>query len=286
VAERAADLDSVQAAQAREASANSDPADAVGAADAAAREELSPKPARARRITHPKPSRAVAPRPLVSHPDGRASGTSQPFASEGPPRRKRAEKSQARREAILAAALDEFTERGFALTRMEDVARRAGVGKGTIYLHFKDKEALFQQLVTTMLGPFVAQLRKLPDEDEPVRFVLERLFTVFAKDIYGTKRREVLRLVMTEGPRFPPLAEFYYRHVVEPAIAMVRGLLDRACARGELRQERLADFPQLVVAPALVAVIWSGLFDRFAPLDMAGLMRAHLDLLFGPGGEP
>jgi AcrR family transcriptional regulator len=207
-------------------------------------------------------------------------------SSHGPPRRKRAEKSQARREAILAAALDEFTERGFALTRMEDVARRAGVGKGTIYLHFKDKEALFQQLVTTMLGPIVAQLRKLPDEDEPVRFVLERLFTVFAKDIYGTKRREVLRLVMTEGPRFPPLAEFYYRQVVEPAIAMVRGLLDRACARGELRQERLADFPQLVVAPALVAVIWSGLFDRFAPLDMAGLMRAHLDLLFGPGGEP
>lgn len=207
-------------------------------------------------------------------------------SSQGPPRRKRAEKSQARREAILAAALDEFTERGFALTRMEDVARRAGVGKGTIYLHFKDKEALFQQLVTTMLGPIVAQLRKLPDEDEPVRFVLERLFTVFAKDIYGTKRREVLRLVMTEGPRFPPLAEFYYRQVVEPAIAMVRGLLDRACARGELRQERLADFPQLVVAPALVAVIWSGLFDRFAPLDMAGLMRAHLDLLFGPGDEP
>ena len=203
-----------------------------------------------------------------------------------PPNSKRAEKSQARRDAIVAAALDEFTERGFALTRMEDVARRAEVGKGTIYLHFKDKEALFQQLVITMLGPVVAQLKKLPDEDRPVRDVLERLFAMFVEEIYGTKRREILRLVMTEGPRFPHLAEFYYRHVVEPASAALRGLLDRALVRGELRKEQLAKFPLLLIAPGLVAVIWSSLFDRFAPLDMVGLMRAHLDVLLGPEGEP
>ena len=282
-AERAADPDPAQGAKAPEPGANSDPA---YEAETPARGDPSAEPAQKRRIAYSEASRAVAPRPLVSRSDSPASGAASPSAPDGPPRRKRAEKSQARREAILAAALDEFTERGFALTRMDDVARRAGVGKGTIYLHFKDKESLFQQLVTTMLGPIVMQLRKLPDEDRPVRFVLERLFTVFAKEIYGTKRREVLRLVMTEGPRFPPLAEFYYHEVVEPAITMVRGLLDRACARGELRQERLAEFPQLVVAPALVAVIWSGLFDRFAPLDMAGLMRAHLDLLLAPGDEP
>ncbi|MFY9625919.1 MAG: TetR/AcrR family transcriptional regulator [Rhodoplanes sp.] len=206
--------------------------------------------------------------------------------SNGLSRRKRAEKSQARREAILAAALDEFTERGFASTRIDDVARRAGVGKGTIYLHFKDKEALFQQLVIAMLGPIVAQLQGLPDEDRPVRAVLERLFALFVDEIYGTKRRQVLRLIMAEGPRFPHLAEFYYRHVVEPASAVLRGLLERANARGELRDRRLAEFPQLVIAPGLVAIIWSSLFDRFAPLDMAGLMRAHLDLLFGPGDAP
>ena len=91
---------------------------------------------------------------------------------------------------------------------------------------------------------------------------------------------------MAEGPRFPHLAEFYYRHVVEPASAVLRGLLERANARGELRDRRLAEFPQLVIAPGLVAIIWSSLFDRFAPLDMAGLMRAHLDLLFGPGDTP
>src|SRR5689334_21741845 len=93
------------------------------------------------------------------------------------PRRRntgRAQKTAARREAILAAALDEFSARGFAATRLEDVARRAGVAKGTIYLHFADKEALFQELVRTMLGPLVASLDQLRTTDLPIRAVLER----------------------------------------------------------------------------------------------------------------
>lgn len=201
-----------------------------------------------------------------------------------PRRSKRAENTAARREAILAAALDEFTERGFAMTRIEDVARRAGVGKGTIYLHFRDKEALFQELVTTMLGPLIADIENIPDTDLPVRAIMEGLFSRFITEIYNTKRREVLRLVMTEGPRFPHLAEFYYHRVVARALANLRGLMERAHQRGEIRDERLGKFPQLVMAPALIAVIWSGLFDRFAPLDLASLLRAHLDQLFGPGG--
>jgi hypothetical protein len=85
---------------------------------------------------------------------------------------------------------------------------------------------------------------------------------------------------MTEGPRFPKLAEFHYREVVERGIAAMRALIERALARGELKHEVLLRFPQLVVAPGIVAIIWSGLFERFAPLDVAGLMHAHLDILF------
>lgn len=198
---------------------------------------------------------------------------------------RRAEKTAARRESILASALDEFTDRGFAATRMDDVARRAGVGKGTIYLHFSDKEALFRELVTTTLGPLVTQLEQLPAHDAPARVMLERMFALFAREIYATKRRDVLRLVMTEGPRFPHLAEFYYRNVVERAITALRGVVRRAQARGELRHGRLGEYPQLVIAPALVAILWSGLFERFAPLDFAGLMEAHLDILFGAGED-
>jgi AcrR family transcriptional regulator len=198
----------------------------------------------------------------------------------------RAQKSAARRDAILVAALDEFSAQGFAAARLEDVARRAGVAKGTIYLHFANKEALFQELVRTMLGPLVATLDQLRATDLPIRTVLERFADLFVTGIYGTRRRDVVHLVISEGARFPKLAEFYYREVVERGMAAMRALLERAIARGEIRHTGLARFPQLVVAPGLVAIIWRGLFDRFAPLDAADMMRAHIDILLGPRSAP
>jgi AcrR family transcriptional regulator len=195
----------------------------------------------------------------------------------------RLHKSALRRDAILAAALEEFSARGYAAARLEDVAQRAGVGKGTIYLHFHDKEALFRELVTTLLVPFVANIEAAPAVGLPIRLVLERLIDLFVREIYGTERRKLIRLIMTEGPRFPQLAEFHYNHVVKRAIAGMRALLDAAWRRGELRNDALVRFPQLVVAPGLMAIVWSGLFDRFAPLDVAAMMRAHLDLILGTG---
>jgi AcrR family transcriptional regulator len=195
--------------------------------------------------------------------------------------RARAEKSSARRDAILAAAFDEFSARGFAATRIDDVARRADVAKGTIYLYFRDKEALFQELVRAMLVPLVAALEAPPPENVPIRVLLEAFIDLFVREVYGTKRRAVLRLVMTEGPRFPKLAEFHYRNVVERAMNAMRALIERAIKRGELKHDALLRFPQLVIAPGIVAIIWSGLFDRFAPLDVSAMMRAHLDVLFG-----
>ena len=196
----------------------------------------------------------------------------------------RGDKSALRRDAILAAALEEFSARGFAAARLEDVAQRAGVGKGTIYLHFQDKQALFQELVTTMLVPFIANIEAAPSVGLPIRVVLERLIDLFVREIYATERRKLIRLIMTEGPRFPQLAEFHYHQVVKRAVAAMRALLEAAHRRGELRNDALVRFPQLVVAPCMMAVVWSGLFDRFAPLDVAALMRAHLDLIFGTGG--
>ena len=195
----------------------------------------------------------------------------------------RLHKSALRRDAILAAALEEFSARGYAAARLEDVAQRAGVGKGTIYLHFHDKEALFRDLVTTLLVPFVANIEAAPAAGLPIRLVLERFVDMFVREIYGTERRKLLRLIMTEGPRFPQLAEFHYNHVVKRAIARMQALLDAAWRRGELRNDALVRFPQLVVAPGLMAIVWSGLFDRFAPLDVAAMMRAHLDLILGAG---
>jgi AcrR family transcriptional regulator len=195
----------------------------------------------------------------------------------------RAEKSAARREAILSAALDEFAAQGFAAARLDDVARRAGVAKGTIYLHFRDKEALFQELIRSVLSPLVGMLETIAQTDAPLRALAERIVDVFVNEIYATRRKDVIRLIITEGPRFPALAEFYYREVLSRVIGAMRGLLRHAIERGELGNEAILKFPQLLVAPGLVAIIWSGLFDRFEPLDVRALMHAHLDVLFREG---
>jgi AcrR family transcriptional regulator len=206
------------------------------------------------------------------------------MASRRSPARKtegaRAQQSEARREAILTAALAEFAARGFAATRLDDVARRAGVAKGTIYLHFQDKEDLFQELIRSALSPFVMILEAAPRADLSLRALAEQLVQVFVREVYGTRRKDVIRLVLAEGRRFPKVAEFYYREVVGRAIVVIRELVGQAIARGEIRSDALERFPQLLVAPALVAIVWDGLFDRFEPLDPEALLRTHFELLF------
>ncbi|OPH82470.1 TetR family transcriptional regulator [Nitrobacter vulgaris] len=193
----------------------------------------------------------------------------------------RAARAAQRRAAIIAAGLDEFTARGFAATRLDDVAKRAGVAKGTIYLHFKDKEALFQELVRTALVPLIGNLMTVPAAGGSVREILERFAETFVRDVAGTKRGDIVRLIMAEGTRFPSLADFYFREVVSRGLAGMRKLIEYGIERGEIRNARLADFPQIVIAPAMVAVMWQGLFGRHAPLDAVAMLKVHLDLIFG-----
>ncbi len=196
----------------------------------------------------------------------------------------RAQKSAARRKAILDAALDEFAKEGFAATRLEDVARRAGVAKGTIYLHFRDKEELFQELIRSMMTPQLDALVALQELDAPVSVVVRKFAELFVREVLGTRRRDVMRLVIAEGPRFPAIAEFYYREVVSRGIAALRRVLQRGAERGELAHRELADFPQLVVAPAVMAIHWASLFQAFAPLDAEKMLDAHLRILLGQAG--
>jgi AcrR family transcriptional regulator len=211
---------------------------------------------------------------------------STPTAAQRAAASRRGAGAEQRRAAITQAALDEFTARGFAATRLDDVARRAGVAKGTIYLHFQDKEALFQELVRTALVPLIERIARPPEAGGSARALLERFAETFVNEVAGTRRGDILRLIIAEGPRFPALSEFYYREVVARGLAGMTRLIEYGIARGEIRHEALARFPQLVVAPAMVAIIWQGLFARYAPLDAAAMLRAHLDLIFGPRSSP
>jgi AcrR family transcriptional regulator len=202
-------------------------------------------------------------------------------APQGAQVRPRAERQAERRQAILDAALEEFAARGFEATRLDDVARRAHIAKGTIYLYFRDKESLFQELVRSMLSPILGRLLNPRMAELPVRAVGEAVAELFVREIFGTRRKDVIRLMIAEGPRFPKIAEFYYHEVIERVLPVMRAIMTRAAARGELTSDALARFPQLLVAPALMAIVWEGLFSRFAPLDVGALMRAHIDNLFG-----
>jgi AcrR family transcriptional regulator len=199
-------------------------------------------------------------------------------------RRRRVATPEGRRAEILAAALEEFTARGFAAARLDDVARRAGVAKGTIYLYFADKEALFQELVRSMVNPILGTLEHMRELDMPARVLVEGMLGTFVREIFGTRRKDLIRLIFAEGPRFPAIAEFYYREVVSRVLAIVRPLLARAHARGELPNDALVRFPQLIIAPGLVAIMWSALFEKYEPLDVPAMIRAHIDILFGGRG--
>ena len=191
-----------------------------------------------------------------------------------------------RREAIHSAALDEFSARCFAAARLDDVATRAGVAKGTIYLYFPDKESLFQELIRAMLSPLVTSIVTAPMQEVPIRMVAEAVVGMFVNQIYRTRRKDVIRLIIAEGPRFPSLAEFYHREVIARVVPAVRSLFARAVKRGELSDDALARFPQLLIAPGLLAIVWNSMFERFAPLDVEEMMRVHLDVLFGKRGSP
>lgn len=195
------------------------------------------------------------------------------------------EERQARLQSILSAALDAFAEKGLGASRLEDIATRAAIAKGTIYLYFRDKETLFAELIRTRLVPVVGTLQHLRDADIPVRVLAERLIDVFVDEVFATPRKDVIRLMIGEGTRFPKLAEFYYREVLGPVMETLGDLLRRAHRRGEIADDALARFPQLLAAPGVVAIVWNGLFDRFAPLDVRALMRAHVDLILGQGPQ-
>lgn len=225
------------------------------------------------------------PRSVRKAPRRRRAAMLQHRAGPEPRSGARKEKSAARREAILTAALDEFSLRGFEAARLDDVAKRADVAKGTIYLYFRDKESLFQELVRTMLTPIIGSIEGLSAADVPINVLTGQIVELFVREVYETRRKDVIRLMISEGRRFPKLAEFYYREVLSRIIAAVRALLRRAAARGEV-PEALAEFPQIIAAPGLIAIIWSGLFERFEPLDVRKMMKTHVELLFAPRRAP
>jgi AcrR family transcriptional regulator len=191
-------------------------------------------------------------------------------------------RKDARPAEILDAALAVFAQKGFAATKLDDVAAKAGITKGTIYLYFDSKQALFEALARQSVGAQIqqvtAQLANFSGTSaELLRFVLSTMGR-FAM----TSDRVVLpRLVLAEAANFPQLAEFWRREIIERGIALMSGIIQRGIDRGEFRKIEPQHAARLCVAPILIIVLWRTTFAQFdaQPYDYQGLIDAHLQTL-------
>src|SRR5919199_6025659 len=151
------------------------------------------------------------------------------------------EERQAKLEAILAAALDVFVEKGFTDARLDDVAARAGVAKGTIYLYFASKEALFEALIHSGIAvPIETIEAKVLALDLPAEATLRMLFGFLRQEVLGTRRKEIVGLILSEAGRFPEIAAVYHREVVSRGMRLMRRIAEQAMARGEFHSDELA----------------------------------------------
>ena len=195
----------------------------------------------------------------------------------GPARRRRKE---ARPAEIIEAGLAEFAEKGFAAARLDDVAARAGVAKGTIYLYFPSKEALFEAVVLSRISPVLDGLQDgiaaFPGSTEDL---LRTLLTRIYREILGSDLHVVIQMIIAEGGRFPAIAETYHRQIISKGRLVLDRIVARGVARGEFRAGAGADLPMVILAPALMAAIWRMTFERFDPIPPERFLAAHLDIV-------
>jgi AcrR family transcriptional regulator len=185
-----------------------------------------------------------------------------------------------RMRSIRAAALDVFAAKGFAAARLDDIAKQAGVAKGTIYLYFASKEDLLEAIVKSTIGAVLANVEQaVAASPAPASEMLRMIGQTLGAAIEEDDRRRVLHLVLSEGARFPAIADFYHREIISRGMGLIRAIVARGIDSGEFKSDELARFPQLAIAPALVAVVWSVVFGRIEPLDARAIVDAHFDLL-------
>jgi AcrR family transcriptional regulator len=191
-------------------------------------------------------------------------------------------RKDARPAEILDSALTVFAERGFAATRMDDIAARAGVTKGTIYLYFRSKEAVFKSLVQESLGAAIEVMRDNAARFEgPAPDLLRTILRGIGRFVCASDRAALPKIILAESGNFPHLVEFYRREVVDRGLALLQSVIRRGIERGEFRTVEPGHAARLCVAPLLMAAVWRTTFAQFdsTPYDLNGLVETHIDVL-------
>ena len=192
-------------------------------------------------------------------------------------RRRKAERPQ----EILEAAFTEFSRNGYATTTLERIAERAGVTKGTIYVYFENKEHLFISMVREFTkGAHDAVQEMFETHEGSTADLLRTQFSfIYQHLVADPRRREVVRMLIAEAPRFPELADRYHEEILRPCLEMLRQAIQRGVDRGEIRNSSIIESPQVVIAPIALVDLWMMLFGDRQPLDLKAYFDAHLDLV-------
>ncbi len=188
---------------------------------------------------------------------------------------------EVRQAAILDAALAEFARHGFADARVEDIARGACVSKGTVYLYYPTKQALFEALVRRDIGPRVAAVAGFLDGyNGPLEPALRQIVGILAGMIESGDLPIYPRLLIAEAGRFPELVAFYRSEVIGVVLGALGRLFERAMDRGEIAREDPVILAHLFVAPGLKAVLWSLVFTAVEaePLPPRTYLETHVRL--------
>ena len=203
-----------------------------------------------------------------------------PAATKSEPRWAR--RKHARPEEITAAALEQFVERGYAGTRLEDVAARAGISKGTLYLYFENKEELFKAVVREGLVSPIAEIRGIVDQFEGSTFDLLRMMLFgWWERVGATRVSGIPKLIFAEAGNFPELARFYVAEVVDPGHEVIKAIVKRGIARGEFRDLDADYAAQMIAAPMIFITMWCRSLAHHATrtIDPVRYLEMHLDML-------
>lgn len=181
---------------------------------------------------------------------------------------------------ITEAALAAFAENGYAATRVDDVAKRAGVSKGLLYLYFKTKEELFKAVIRSFVAPKVQELSVIVDKsDLSAEEFIRGPFLSMIKTLPDSPIRVIIRLMFSEGHKHPDLVEYYWENVVRHALEMMKKLIGRGVATGEFRSSAVDEMPQLLISPVILSVFWKQVFDNQSTLDTDLLIETHIEAM-------
>ncbi|MBV9062671.1 MAG: TetR/AcrR family transcriptional regulator [Alphaproteobacteria bacterium] len=191
-------------------------------------------------------------------------------------------RKDARPQEILDAALEVFAEKGFAAARMDEIAKRAGVTKGTIYLYFASKEELFKALVREAIGGTIAQGAAYAESFEgSARELLVSVLRVLGMAMRTSNRIVLPKIILAESGNFSELVRFYRFEIIEKGMSLFRGIVARGIAQGEFREVAADHAARLCVAPVLLGALWRVIFAPFdpEPYDLDALIETHIDVL-------